>query len=246
MTTAAPSTALVTIQPAFTDAERLALAGFLAGYRGLTREACTLDLRQFTGWCRARSLDLFAVRRADIEGFARDLEARGRARATVTRRLCTIAGFYKYALEEELIEHPLLRWLLPRGAVDLHAQDEAQVPPRYLPPSSIPSPARPRALPPRLRPRARATSEARYRLSAVVFSAACTSPTRVSGPAVSDQSFSPAAAVGAAATTPAVTSRSAAPRRPGRRRRPAGPTSPTLRSAGRSAPGAGDASGRCR
>ena len=71
MTTAALSTALATIQPAFTDAERLALAGFLAGYRGLTREAYTLDLRQFTSWCRARSLALFAVRRADIEGFAR-------------------------------------------------------------------------------------------------------------------------------------------------------------------------------
>ena len=105
MTTAAPSTALATIQPAFTDAERLALAGFLAGYRGLTREAYALDLRQFTTWCRARSLALFAVRRADIESFARELEARGRARATVTRRLCTIAGFYRYAVEEELLEH---------------------------------------------------------------------------------------------------------------------------------------------
>ena len=97
MTTAAPSTALATIQPAFTDPERLALAGFLAGYRGLTREAYALDLRQFTTWCRARSLPLFAVRRADIESFARELESRGRARATITRRLCTIAGFYKYA-----------------------------------------------------------------------------------------------------------------------------------------------------
>jgi len=48
MTTAAPSTALATIQLAFTDAERLALAGFLAAYRGLTREAYALDLRQFT------------------------------------------------------------------------------------------------------------------------------------------------------------------------------------------------------
>ena len=105
MSTAAPSTALAMIQPAFTDAERLALAGFLAGYRGLTREAYALDLRQFTTWCRARSLRLFAVRRADIESFARDLEARGRARATITRRLCTIAGFYKYAVEEELLEH---------------------------------------------------------------------------------------------------------------------------------------------
>jgi integrase/recombinase XerD len=92
MTTATPSTALTTIQPAFTDAERLALAGFLAGYRGLTREAYTLDLRQFATWCRVRSLALFAVRRADIEGFARELEARGRARATVTRRLSAIAG----------------------------------------------------------------------------------------------------------------------------------------------------------
>jgi site-specific recombinase XerD len=105
MTTAAPSTALATIQAAFTDPERLALAGFLAGYRGLTREAYALDLRQFTTWCRIRSLPVFAVRRADIEGFARDLEARGRARATVTRRLSTIAGFYKCAVEEELLEH---------------------------------------------------------------------------------------------------------------------------------------------
>ena len=66
------TTALATIQPAFTDAERLALAGFLAGYRGLTREVYALDLRQFTTWCRARSLSLFAVRRPDIESFARE------------------------------------------------------------------------------------------------------------------------------------------------------------------------------
>jgi integrase/recombinase XerD len=77
MTTAAPSTALATIQPAFTDPERLALAGFLAGYRGLTREAYALDLRQFSTWCRTRSVALFAVRRADIEGFARGAGSTG-------------------------------------------------------------------------------------------------------------------------------------------------------------------------
>jgi hypothetical protein len=38
---------------------------------------------------------LFAVRRVGIETFARDLEARGRARATVTRRLSAIAGSCK-------------------------------------------------------------------------------------------------------------------------------------------------------
>ena len=122
MTATIPSTALATVQPAFTDAERLALAGFLAGYRGLTREAYTLDLRQFTGWCRARSLPLFSVRRADIETFARELEARGRARATVTRRLCTIAGFYKYAVEEELLEHsPAAHVRRPRLDYESHA-----------------------------------------------------------------------------------------------------------------------------
>ena len=122
MTTAVPSTALATIQPAFTDSERLALAGFLAGYRGLTREAYALDLRQFTAWCRSRSLHLFPVRRADIESFARDLESKGRARATVTRRLCTIAGFYKYAVEEELLEHsPAAHVRRPRLDYESHA-----------------------------------------------------------------------------------------------------------------------------
>jgi integrase/recombinase XerD len=122
MTTAAPSTALATIRPVFSDAERLALAGFLAGYRGLTREAYALDLRQFTTWCRARSLNLFAVRRADIESFARELEAKGRARATVTRRLCTIAGFCKYAVEEELLDHsPAAHVRRPRVDYESHA-----------------------------------------------------------------------------------------------------------------------------
>jgi integrase/recombinase XerD len=115
MAVATASTSLVPVQSAFTDAERLALAGFLAGYRGLTREAYTLDLRQFAGWCQSRPLSLFSVRRADIEAFARELEAKGRARATVTRRLCTIAGFYKYAVEEELLEHSPAAHVRRRG-----------------------------------------------------------------------------------------------------------------------------------
>ena len=47
----------------------------MAGYRGLAREAYALNLRQFASWCRTHSIALLAVRRADIEGFARDLEA---------------------------------------------------------------------------------------------------------------------------------------------------------------------------
>ena len=59
-----------------------------------------MDLRQFTAWCWQRRRGLFDVRRVDIECFARDLEDRGKARATVARRLCTVVGFYRCAEEE--------------------------------------------------------------------------------------------------------------------------------------------------
>ena len=48
--------------------------------------------------------------------------SRGRARATVTRRLCTIAGFYKYPVEEELLEHsPVAHVRRPRVDYESHA-----------------------------------------------------------------------------------------------------------------------------
>jgi integrase/recombinase XerD len=122
MATTSPSTTLVPVTPVFSTAERLALAGFLAGYSGLTRQACELDLRQYAGWCQTRHLALFSARRADIECFARDLEARGRARATITRRLCTIAGLYQYAVEEELLDHsPAVHVRRPRLDYESHA-----------------------------------------------------------------------------------------------------------------------------
>jgi site-specific recombinase XerD len=105
MATTSTSTAAAIVEPVFTEPERLALAGFLASYTGLTRKAYALDMRQYASWCQQHHLRLFQARRADIECFARDLEARGRARATIIRRLCTVAGFYKYAVEEELLEH---------------------------------------------------------------------------------------------------------------------------------------------
>jgi integrase/recombinase XerD len=92
MATTPMPTAVAAAESVFTEPERLALAGFLAGYTGLTREAYALDLRQVANWCRQNHLPLFQARRADIECFARDLEARGRARATITRWLCTVAG----------------------------------------------------------------------------------------------------------------------------------------------------------
>ena len=59
MTTTTSPAALVPVAPVFTNTERLALAGFLAGYSGLTREAYELDLRQYASWCHQHHLRLF-------------------------------------------------------------------------------------------------------------------------------------------------------------------------------------------
>ncbi len=58
-TTSSTSTAIVAAEPVFTHQERLALAGFLAGYADLTREAYALDLRQYANWCQQRNICLF-------------------------------------------------------------------------------------------------------------------------------------------------------------------------------------------
>src|SRR2546421_4691149 len=67
------SVVLVPIDRCFADGEELALAGFLAGYRGSTREAYALDLRQFAVWCALHERRIFEVHRVDIECFGREL-----------------------------------------------------------------------------------------------------------------------------------------------------------------------------
>jgi integrase/recombinase XerD len=60
---ATTSTSTAVAAPVFTEPERLALAGFLAGYTGLTREAYALDLRQYASWCHQHHVRLFQARR---------------------------------------------------------------------------------------------------------------------------------------------------------------------------------------
>ena len=113
--TTTTSAALIPVAPVFTNTERLAPAGFLAGYSGLTRQAYELDLRQYASWCHQHHIRLFQARRPDIECFARDLETRGRARATITRRLCTIAGFYRKRWRKTCSSTPRPRTCAARG-----------------------------------------------------------------------------------------------------------------------------------
>jgi site-specific recombinase XerD len=122
METSIPITKLAAREVLFSPEEELALAGFLAGYSGLTREAYALDLRQYVTWCTEGHLGIFGARRADIEGFGRHLEALGKTRATIARRLCTIACFYRYAEEEGLIAvSPAVHVRRPRLDYESHA-----------------------------------------------------------------------------------------------------------------------------
>jgi integrase/recombinase XerD len=84
-------------------AERAAVAGCLAGYTGSTLVNYTTDLRLFATWCGERDVRLLGVKRAHLELFARHMEAEGRMRSTVARRLSTLASFYRYCHVEGVL-----------------------------------------------------------------------------------------------------------------------------------------------
>jgi integrase len=88
-----------------TDSDENLIAGFLLGYGDRTRAAYLADLRDFHAWCAGIGIGLLAVRRGHIEAYIRALEQAGRSRATVARRLATLAGFYRYAVQEEALPH---------------------------------------------------------------------------------------------------------------------------------------------
>lgn len=81
------------LQPA-EDLAPFAVAGFLARYREPTLSAYRRDLRCFWAWCLERDLPPLSARRPHIELYLRDLERRGLAPATVSRRLSTLTGLF--------------------------------------------------------------------------------------------------------------------------------------------------------
>ena len=97
------STTLVDRRDHFDYKMRMVVAGFLAGYTGNILMAYQQNLRVFVSWCRGLEFPLLEVRRAHVELFARSQEAVGMARATIARRLSTVASFYRYCVEEKLI-----------------------------------------------------------------------------------------------------------------------------------------------
>ena len=88
------------------DPLRLAVAGYLARYRGETRRHAESDLRVYLTWCQERGLDPLTARRPHIELYIRWMqETRRYAASTVSRRMSVVGGFYRTCVIDEILEH---------------------------------------------------------------------------------------------------------------------------------------------
>jgi site-specific recombinase XerD len=123
-----PDASVATDTPVSTHVAFIATA-FLAGYDARTRDAYATDLRQFFTWCTEIRVDPLAARRAHLQVYGRMLEEQlGRSKATVARKLSAIAGFFRYAVDEDLlgrnpaanIRRPRLSDESPRFGLDRH------------------------------------------------------------------------------------------------------------------------------
>lgn len=88
------------------DPLRLAVAGYLARYRGETRRHAESDLRVYLTWCAEHGLDPLAAKRPHVELFVRWMqETRRYAASTVSRRMSVVGGFYRTCVIDEILEH---------------------------------------------------------------------------------------------------------------------------------------------
>jgi integrase/recombinase XerD len=116
------------------DLSAFAVAGFLARYREPTVSAYRRDLRSFWNWCAEHDLRPLEARRPHIELYLRDQERAGYAPATISRRLSTLSGLFRYAVIDELVPvnptlavtRPQVRWEAQRRTV-LHPLEFAAV-----------------------------------------------------------------------------------------------------------------------
>jgi len=90
----------------FTDQLRLAVAAYLARFKGSSRDHTESDLRCFLTWCMERGLDPLAARRPHLEIYIRWMqEIRQFKPSTVSRRFSVTAGFYRTCVIDGLLEH---------------------------------------------------------------------------------------------------------------------------------------------
>ena len=106
---------------ALDDVEDLA-AAFLLGQGTATVAAYRADLADFGQFLASIGVEALAVRRAHVDAYAHRLRALGASDATIARRLACLSGFYRYALEEGLLErNPVAGVRRPRLSEDSQA-----------------------------------------------------------------------------------------------------------------------------
>jgi site-specific recombinase XerD len=90
----------------FTDQLRLAVAAYLARFKGTSREHTESDLRCYLAWCAERGLDPLAAQRPHLELYIRWMQKIRRYRpSTVSRRFSVAAGFYRTCVIDGVLEH---------------------------------------------------------------------------------------------------------------------------------------------
>ena len=107
----------------FTDQLRLAVAAYLARFKGSSREHTESDLRCYLAWCAERGLDPLAARRPHLELYIRWMQEIRRFKpSTVSRRFSVAAGFYRTCVIDGLLEHSpaehVRRPSVPAGVTD--------------------------------------------------------------------------------------------------------------------------------
>jgi site-specific recombinase XerD len=85
---------------------QLAAAAYLGRFKGLSRQHSASDLTVFFTWCAGQHLDPLTAGRADLERYVRWLQETRRFKpSTVSRRASVVAGFYRTAVIDGLLQH---------------------------------------------------------------------------------------------------------------------------------------------
>jgi integrase/recombinase XerD len=88
------------------DQLRLAVAAYLARFKGTTRDHTDSDLRCYLAWCAEHGLDPFLARRPHLELYIRWMqEVRLFRPSTVARRFSVTAGFYRTCVIDGVLDH---------------------------------------------------------------------------------------------------------------------------------------------
>jgi integrase/recombinase XerD len=89
-----------------TDQLRLAVAAYLARFKGSSPEHTESDLRCYLAWCAGHGLDPLAARRPHLELYIQWMQEIRRFKpSTVSRRFSVTAGFYRTCVIDGIVEH---------------------------------------------------------------------------------------------------------------------------------------------